>query len=184
MPPKDFIDNPFDEMSCSSCETATTPKKKQQQPKKSVHFNESCVLKLYPMPTREDRVNAWYNGNELKSFKQGARVVARAVRHGKTVDGEEMVFGLDSVQRQRSDLKVQRRFLLWDIVFESQWKNASDLEIAERCASVSVESSRDAQQVATLLQLSMIRDFDIVKPKKTTATPVVRGHHTAAVRAA
>jgi hypothetical protein len=158
MAPKDFTDAhyPIHHDSSSSCSSCFTDDSKK--PKKSVHFNEQCYLNLFTMPTKTDRANAWFTSEDLQQFKMNSKLVAKAVRDGKTVEDEDMDFGLDNQNRQKSDLKLKRRYLSWDLVMDGQDALASPLEIATQCLQVSEGSSNDAIRSATLLHLSILQD--------------------------
>ena len=159
MAPKDFSDSSSssfmhedDHASCSSCEDVA------MTPKKSVHFNPSCQLKLYTMPTAEDQLNAWYTASEYQQFKTTTKLVAKAARQRQTLAGEEMTVGLETGDKKRADLKLQRRYAVWDLVLDGQEKNQHPLQIANDCATVSDASAEDAQKAATLLHASIIQE--------------------------
>lgn len=172
MAPKDFTDS-FEpslahddsDSSCSSCDSQHVNNSKKER--KSVHFNEQCYLKMYGMPTKADQANAWYTPNELQQLKKESKYIAKMARNGQTVEGEEMSFGLESQNREKSELKAKRRYLTWDLVMDGQYDHVSPLEIAAMCSQVSEGSSKDAERSAALLHLSILKDQKMaLRPSK------------------
>ena len=174
MAPRDFTDglaasiahHHDDQTSCSSCDSDIIIMKQ----KRAVHFNEQCYLKLYAMPNETDRVNAWYTCDDLQQFKQNCKAVAKAALKGRTIEGEEMVFGLESHFRERFDLKKQRRYLCWELVLDGQNDNRTPIDIAAKCSKVSEGSSNDAERTATLLRMSILHDAKVAPPSKKVLT--------------
>ena len=161
MAPKDFTDgldaslvHHDDQSSCSSCDSDIINLKQ----KKAVHFYAQCSITLYAMPTETDRANAWYTCDDLLQFKQNSKVIAKAASMGKTIEGEEMMFGLENHFQEKSELKMQRRYLCWDLVMDGQNNIERSLDTAAKCSKVSEGSSIDAAHAATLLRISIFQD--------------------------
>lgn len=174
MAPKDFTDSltsafmhEDDHVSCSSCEDT------EIRQKKSVHFNPSCQLKLYSMPSQEDRANAWYDAADYQQFKSISKAVAKAARQGNTITGEDMTFGLEAGDKKRSELKTQRRYTVWDLVLDGQEDNQSPIEIAGHCSKISDASARDAVRTATLLHVSLLHDELVASRKIVPQKPLL-----------
>jgi hypothetical protein len=123
--------------------------------KKSVQWTQTCTLKLYQMPSEEDRANAWYQPSDYKHFKKEIRAIARVVL-AKVVGADALetqldhsCLGLENFYPVQAKLRIRRRNSAWDSVFDEQESDTHSAEsIAEAYQRVSAESQVEAYQQA------------------------------------
>jgi hypothetical protein len=121
--------------------------------KKSVQWASSCSLRLFKMRSEHNQFDAWYQPNNYKSFKENCRTIARLAQRigSESVENQmnDSCRGLEHlVSKRRAAVRVYRRNIVWDVVFDEQDSQSAPETIAKKCSEVSAESQVDAQQQA------------------------------------
>ena len=129
--------------------------------KKSVHFAPTAKAMLIPHVDElcEDEINAvWYSRKEYKNFKKDCQRTASLAKQATLVGSETIRSsicdrGLECmVNRERSNLRSNRRNYIWDAILDEQFQQQKDgthnpQALADLYRTVSAQAQCDAHQV-------------------------------------
>jgi len=163
MAPKDFADGP-DQVLDDSCrsllstgtqsqENSTRPRRRNQL--HHVSFSSHCHLRVYPMPSSRTQGRTWYSDEDYAGFRSTTKNIAQAAELGETVEGEDMVLGINSISRAQAECRNRRRSDVWDVVLDGQDCGLSPDVIATQCAQLSHSSVQESELVAAMLAIAI-----------------------------
>jgi hypothetical protein len=143
---------------CLSCKAA--PIKKVQTVKKSVRFSRFNVVQIRARSTREDRVQAWNQPEDIEKIKIGVRQSINAVHAvGGNLEkldnaeychrGLEAGISKDILRLKRSWIKNTAQ----NVMEEQRVQRSLGIYDPERLSDISANSSRQARQTAAHLGL-------------------------------
>ena len=159
MAPKDFTDGPDQSLddSCRSLlslesQENTRPRRNQQL---HVSFASHCHFRVYPMPSSRTKGRTWYSDVDYAGFRSTTKTIAQAAESGETVEGEDMLLGINSLSRAQAECRTKRRVDVWDVVLDGQDCGLSPDVIAVQCTRLSHSSVQESELAAALLAISI-----------------------------
>jgi hypothetical protein len=120
-----------------------------------VSFSPNCRVTVYSIHSSKTKSRTWYAQEDYIRFRSATKKVSEAADTGKTIEGEEMFFGLNSTRKIQSEFRAQRRLEIWDAVLDGQDLGQTPYMIAAQSARISLRSVQEAELAATLLANSL-----------------------------